>query len=77
MLMAFFNFFVVREIAELHKTNASRASEAEEAAMSRETHAKEQLSLTLEKAQDEARLQQEALANQVILAVLLENSLKH
>lgn len=45
--------------------NASRVSEAEEAALSRETQAKEQLSLALEKAQEEARIQQEALANQV------------
>lgn len=56
---------VVRELAELHKMNASRVSEAEEAALSRETQAKEQLSLTLEKAQEEARIQQEVLANQV------------
>ncbi|KAK7916766.1 hypothetical protein WMY93_012527 [Mugilogobius chulae] len=54
-----------KELAELHKTNASRASEAEEAALSREIQAKEQLSVTLEKAQEEARVQQEALANQV------------
>ncbi|XP_040890302.1 TATA element modulatory factor [Toxotes jaculatrix] len=54
-----------KELAELHKVNASRASEAEEAALSRETQAKEQLSLALEKAQEEARIQQEALANQV------------
>ena len=56
---------MVRELAELHKANASRASEAEEAALSRETRAKEQLSLALEKAQEEARMQQEALASQV------------
>lgn len=54
-----------KELAELHKANASRASEAEEAALSRETQAKEKLSLALEKAQEEARVQQEALANQV------------
>uniref|UniRef100_A0A3B3DBW5 TATA element modulatory factor 1 n=1 Tax=Oryzias melastigma TaxID=30732 RepID=A0A3B3DBW5_ORYME len=54
-----------KELAELHKMNASRVSEAEEAALSRETQAKEQLSLTLEKAQEEARIQQEVLANQV------------
>ncbi|XP_070758575.1 TATA element modulatory factor isoform X2 [Enoplosus armatus] len=54
-----------KELAELHKANASRVSEAEEAALSRDTQAKEQLSLALEKAQEEARLQQEALANQV------------
>uniref|UniRef100_A0A3Q1K421 Uncharacterized protein n=1 Tax=Anabas testudineus TaxID=64144 RepID=A0A3Q1K421_ANATE len=54
-----------KEIAELHKVNASRASEVEEAALSRETQAKEQLSLALEKVQEESRMQQEALANQV------------
>lgn len=54
-----------KELAELHKANASRASEVEEAALSRETQAKEQLSLALEKAQEEGRMQQEALANQV------------
>lgn len=61
----FFNVSVVRELAELHKTNASRASEAEEAALSRDMQAKEQLSLALEKVQEEARMQQEALASQV------------
>ncbi|KAG8007456.1 TATA element modulatory factor [Nibea albiflora] len=54
-----------KELAELHKANVSRASEAEEAALSRDTQAKEQLSLALEKAQEEARIQQEALADQV------------
>ncbi|TKS70961.1 TATA element modulatory factor [Collichthys lucidus] len=54
-----------KELAELHKANVSRASEAEEAALSRDTQAKEQLSLALEKAQEEARMQQEALADQV------------
>lgn len=62
-----FDISVVRELAELHKANASRASEVEEAALSRETQAKEQLSLALEKAQEEGRIQQEALANQVKL----------
>ncbi|XP_015240947.1 PREDICTED: TATA element modulatory factor [Cyprinodon variegatus] len=54
-----------KELAELHKAHASKASEAQEAALSREIQAKEQLSLALEKAQEEARVQQEALANQV------------
>lgn len=57
--------YVIRELAELHKANASRASEAEEAALSRDAQVKEKLSLALEKAQEEARIQQEALANQV------------
>ncbi|XP_072307765.1 TATA element modulatory factor [Eucyclogobius newberryi] len=54
-----------KELAELHKAHASRASEAEEVSLSREIKAKEQLSLALEKAQEEGRVQQEALANQV------------
>ncbi|KAM9758958.1 TATA element modulatory factor [Menidia menidia] len=54
-----------KELAELHKAHASRASEAQVAAVSRETQAKEQLGLLLEKAQEEARMQQEALSNQV------------
>lgn len=49
--------------------NASRASEAEEAALNRDTQAKEQLSLALEKAQEEARMQQESLADQVTQAL--------
>ncbi|XP_068576377.1 TATA element modulatory factor [Cebidichthys violaceus] len=54
-----------KELAGLHKAHVSRTSEAEEAALSRETQAKEQLSLALETAQEEARMQQEGLANQV------------
>ncbi|XP_007256489.3 TATA element modulatory factor [Astyanax mexicanus] len=54
-----------KELAELHKANATKASEAQELAVSREVQAKEELSLALEQAQEESRLQQEALANQV------------
>lgn len=54
-----------KELAELHKMNASRASEAEEAALSRDVQAKEQLTFALEKVQEEARIQQEALVDQV------------
>uniref|UniRef100_A0A8C1USM1 TATA element modulatory factor 1 n=1 Tax=Cyprinus carpio TaxID=7962 RepID=A0A8C1USM1_CYPCA len=54
-----------KELAELHKANATKDSEAQELALSREVLAKEELSLALEKAQEESRLQQEALANQV------------
>lgn len=46
--------------------NASRASEAEEAALSRDVQAKEQLTYALEKVQEEARIQQEALVDQVM-----------
>ncbi|NXC77110.1 TMF1 factor, partial [Anhinga anhinga] len=54
-----------KELADLHKANATKDSEAQEAALSREMKAKEELGLALEKAQDEARQQQEALAVQV------------
>ncbi|KAG7319261.1 hypothetical protein KOW79_017735 [Hemibagrus wyckioides] len=54
-----------KELAELHKSNATKASEAQELALNREVQAKEELSLALDKAQEEARFQQEALANQV------------
>lgn len=60
-------FFSPRELADLHKANATKDSEAQEAALSREMKAKEELGLALEKAQDEARQQQEALAIQVSL----------
>ncbi|NWU60375.1 TMF1 factor, partial [Pterocles burchelli] len=55
-----------KELADLHKANATKDSEAQEAALSREMKAKEELGLALEKAQDEARQQQEALAIQVV-----------
>nr|XP_029539483.1 TATA element modulatory factor isoform X3 [Oncorhynchus nerka] len=54
-----------KELATLHKAKASHASEAQEAALSRETQAKEELALALVKAQEEARMQQDALVNQV------------
>ncbi|XP_051777003.1 TATA element modulatory factor isoform X1 [Erpetoichthys calabaricus] len=54
-----------KQLAELHRANATKDSEAQEAALSREVQAKEQLSLALERAQEEARQQQEALAIQV------------
>ncbi|NXU72156.1 TMF1 factor, partial [Oreotrochilus melanogaster] len=56
---------VIRELADLHKANATKDSEAQEAALSWEMKAKEELGLALEKAQEEARQQQEALAIQV------------
>ncbi|NXN80520.1 TMF1 factor, partial [Bombycilla garrulus] len=54
-----------KELADLHKANATKDSEAQEAALSREMKAKEELGLALEKAQEEARQQHEALAIQV------------
>ncbi|XP_047390719.1 TATA element modulatory factor [Sciurus carolinensis] len=54
-----------KELTDLHKANAAKDSEAQEAALSREVKAKEELSAALEKAQEEARQQQEALAIQV------------
>ena len=55
----------LRELTDLHKSNAAKDSEAQEAALSREMRAKEELSAALEKAQEEARQQQETLAIQV------------
>ncbi|XP_014315520.1 TATA element modulatory factor isoform X2 [Myotis lucifugus] len=53
-----------KELTDLHKANAAKASEAQEAALSHEMKAKEELSAALEKVQEEARQQQEALAIQ-------------
>lgn len=55
-----------KELAELHKAKVTQASEVQEAVLSRETQAKEALSLALKQAQEDARMQQEALANQVV-----------
>ncbi|KAJ8409257.1 hypothetical protein AAFF_G00234550 [Aldrovandia affinis] len=54
-----------RELAELHRAYATKDSEAQEAALSQEIQAKELVNMALEKAQEESRLQQEALADQV------------
>ncbi|XP_016059681.1 PREDICTED: TATA element modulatory factor isoform X1 [Miniopterus natalensis] len=54
-----------KELTDLHKANAAKDSEAQEAALSHEMKAKEELSVALEKVQEEARQQQEALAIQV------------
>ncbi|CAK6435434.1 unnamed protein product [Pipistrellus nathusii] len=54
-----------KELTDLHKANAAKASEAQEAALSHEMKAKEELSAALEKVQEETRQQQEALAIQV------------
>nr|XP_012595887.1 TATA element modulatory factor [Microcebus murinus] len=54
-----------KELTDLHKANAAKDSEAQEAALSREMKAREELSAALEKAQEEARQQQETLAIQV------------
>ncbi|XP_040262525.1 TATA element modulatory factor [Bufo bufo] len=54
-----------RELAELHRANASKASEAQEVALSCEIRAKEEMCLALEKAKEESQKQQEALAIQV------------
>ncbi|XP_051874383.1 TATA element modulatory factor [Pristis pectinata] len=54
-----------KELAELHRANAAKDSEAQEAALSHEIKTKEALSAALERAQEEARQQQEALAVQV------------
>ncbi|XP_063071019.1 TATA element modulatory factor [Engraulis encrasicolus] len=54
-----------KELAELHKANATKDSVAQELALSHQVQAKEELEQALERATEEARMQQEALANQV------------
>lgn len=54
-----------RELAELHKANATKNSEAQEVALSCEIKAKEEMCSALEKAKEESQKQQEALAIQV------------
>uniref|UniRef100_A0A2K5K1E6 TATA element modulatory factor 1 TATA binding domain-containing protein n=1 Tax=Colobus angolensis palliatus TaxID=336983 RepID=A0A2K5K1E6_COLAP len=65
-----------KELTDLHKANAAKDSEAQEAALSREMKAKEELSAALEKAQEEARQQQETLAIQVNHATALQLGLQ-
>lgn len=60
-----------RELAELHKANASKDSAAQELALSHQVQAKEELEQALEHATEEARMQQEALANQVAVFLRL------
>ncbi|KAM8931154.1 TATA element modulatory factor [Pelodytes ibericus] len=55
-----------RELAELHKANATKTSEAQEVALSCEIKAKEEICFALEKAKEESQKQQEALAIQVV-----------
>ncbi|CAH2312949.1 Hypothetical predicted protein [Pelobates cultripes] len=54
-----------KELAELHKANATKASEAQEVALSCEIKAKEEMCFALEKAKEESQKQQESLAIQV------------
>ncbi|KAL7986199.1 hypothetical protein Chor_011365 [Crotalus horridus] len=54
-----------KELADLHKANATKDCEVQEAALSHEMKVKEELGLILEKAHEEAHQQQEALAIQV------------
>ncbi|XP_075039513.1 TATA element modulatory factor [Mixophyes fleayi] len=54
-----------RELAELHKANATKASEAQEVVLSCEMKAKEELCYALERAKEESQKQQEILVIQV------------
>ena len=54
-----------REIGELHKAQAARASEAQEFALSAEIKAKEQLQVTLEQYKQRMKQEQEGLITQV------------
>ena len=59
---------IYREIAELHKAQAAKASEAQELALSAEIKAKEQLQATLEQYKQQMKQEQEGLITQVPLA---------
>ncbi|XP_077869748.1 TATA element modulatory factor-like, partial [Saccoglossus kowalevskii] len=54
-----------KEIAELHKTIAAKESNLQEAQLSAQMGAKEEIRLALERAQQESRYEQESLAMQV------------
>ncbi|XP_043932328.1 TATA element modulatory factor [Protopterus annectens] len=54
-----------KELAELHKANATKDSEAQEAALSHEMKAKEELCFALERVQQEAQQKQDVLATQI------------
>ena len=54
-----------REMAELHKANAAKTSEAQQVALSAEMQAKEELRLALERQQLQGKQDQEALITQV------------
>ncbi|XP_077979668.1 TATA element modulatory factor-like [Glandiceps talaboti] len=54
-----------KEIAELHRTIASKESKIQEAQLSAEMNAKEEIRFALERAQQEARHEQDSLAVQV------------
>ncbi|XP_073448310.1 TATA element modulatory factor [Aquarana catesbeiana] len=54
-----------KELAELHKANATKASAAQEVALSCEIKAKEEMCFALERAKEESQKHQEALSMQV------------
>ncbi len=54
-------------MAELHKANAAKQSEAQQVALSSEMQAKEELRLALERQQQQAQNDQEALVTQVVI----------
>ncbi|KAK7003716.1 TATA element modulatory factor-like isoform X1 [Biomphalaria glabrata] len=54
-----------KEIAELHKSNASQDSKAQEAALSAETHVREELKAAMEREQQKFRQDREAFIMQI------------
>jgi len=56
---------VYREMADLHKTSAAHDSKAQEAALSAETHVREELKHTIEKQQQQHKWQIDTLNLQV------------
>ncbi len=62
-------------MAELHKANAAKQSEAQQVALSSEMQAKEELRLALERQQQQAQNDQEALVTQVIIFHLMHGAI--
>ena len=56
---------IFREIGELHKSNAMKASQLQEEKLSSEIHAKQELQVQLDRQTIQARQQQDVLLNQV------------
>ena len=54
-----------REIAELHKANVMKASQAQEEKLSSELQVRQQLQIQLDRQLIQAKQEQEALVNQV------------
>lgn len=70
----YFTCFFNREIAELHRSNASQDSKAQEAALSAETHVREELKSAMEREQQRFRQEREAFIMQVFDKLVCRNN---